>query len=256
MMPTETTSARLWRRLAPAIGACWLLLVSLAVPVAAQQSGSGPEAAESSGPRAAVSSRTAESPRAVESPLASDSPDGSPSGSDEIRNPVDVVAMLHDALVIAAAAGESRDERYGRLLPVVRATHDLAYIAELTIRRQWRDLPEADRERFVTAFEQLSVMTYASRFADIGADSFRIEGMDTLDDDRVQVRSTIGPSDADRVSLDYVLHRQGADWRIINILADGVSDLALKRAQYQGIFRGGGSIDAVIDEIVQATAAL
>jgi phospholipid transport system substrate-binding protein len=171
-------------------------------------------------------------------------------------DPVDVVASLHAALVSAAASGQTRDERFESLLPVVRLTHDLPYIAELTIRRQWRELSPAERDSFVAAFERLSVMTYASRFSGVGADSFTIEGSDALDENRVEVRASIGASEAERVSLDYVLQRRDTVWRIVNILADGVSDLALKRAQYQGIFRDGGSIETVIDEISGAADRL
>ena len=44
-------------------------------------------------------------------------------------------------------------------------------------------------------------------------------------------------------------------WRIINIVADGVSDLALKRAEYQRVFASGG-IDGLVAELEQQTRAL
>jgi ABC-type transporter MlaC component len=46
-------------------------------------------------------------------------------------------------------------------------------------------------------------------------------------------------------SFEYLLQRDGEDWEIINIVADGVSDLALKRAEYQRLFASGG-IDGLI----------
>jgi phospholipid transport system substrate-binding protein len=57
------------------------------------------------------------------------------------------------------------------------------------------------------------------------------------------------------VSLEYLLQPDGDDWRIINIVADGVSDLALKRAEYQRVFSSAG-ISGLIAELEQQTERL
>jgi phospholipid transport system substrate-binding protein len=57
------------------------------------------------------------------------------------------------------------------------------------------------------------------------------------------------------VSLDYMLEQKDGAWRIINIIADGVSDLALKRAEYQRIL-ASGSIDDLIRELETQSARL
>jgi len=159
-----------------------------------------------------------------------------------------VVRALHAALVAVAAdaAHTSRDERYRLLEPTILATHDLPYIAELTIRRQWRDLDAEERHRFVAAFTRLSVMTYASRFAGVGPDAFTLRGTEPAGDGRLEVHAAIVRPGEDDISLDYLLHVRDGEWRIVNILADGVSDLALKRAQYQRVLGDGGTIADLI----------
>ena len=57
------------------------------------------------------------------------------------------------------------------------------------------------------------------------------------------------------VSLGYLLRAGRQGWRIINIVADGVSDLALKRAEYQRVFASGG-IDGLVAELEQQTQRL
>lgn len=169
-----------------------------------------------------------------------------------------VVETLHAALVEAAqpdAASLSPAARYERLYPVVTATHDLAYIAELTIRRQWRELDADQRARFVAAFERLSVMTYASRFEAVGRDTFRILSVSDPSAQRVQVDAEIVRREDRNVPLEYTLEDRGAGWRIVNIFADGVSDLALRRAEYQRIL-ADGTLDDLIAHIESQTAAL
>ena len=55
------------------------------------------------------------------------------------------------------------------------------------------------------------------------------------------------PDDKD-VKFDYMLKEKGASWRIINIIANGVSDLALKRSEYTTILQRDG-FDALIAKI-------
>ena len=67
----------------------------------------------------------------------------------------------------ARQARARSSERYRALEPLIVATHDLPYIAEFALRRQWGSLAEDDRQRFVAAFQRLSVMTYAARFGNV-----------------------------------------------------------------------------------------
>ena len=52
------------------------------------------------------------------------------------------------------------------------------------------------------------------------------------------------PDDED-VKFDYMMKKKGDTWRIINIIANGVSDLALKRSEYTDVLSRKG-FDALI----------
>jgi phospholipid transport system substrate-binding protein len=117
-------------------------------------------------------------------------------------------------------------------------------------------LSAADRERFVVAFERLSVATYASRFKNVTAATFAsTASAAAADNGRMQVATQIARPNAAAVSLEYLLQQHDGSWKIINIVADGVSDLALKRAEYQRILTGG-TLDDLIKELDAQTARL
>ena len=148
------------------------------------------------------------------------------------------------------------DERYKALEPIVLATHDLPYIAEFALRRQWPQLAEADRARFVAAFQRLSVMTYAARFVNVGPTTFRpIAVTPATEPGRAQVTTGVARAGQPDVAFEYLLRQGSSGWRIINIVADGVSDLALKRAEYQRVL-GGGTLDTLIKELETQTERL
>lgn len=171
--------------------------------------------------------------------------------------PEAAVERLHEALEQAAAEhGEkSLEKRYRALEPVVTATHDLPYIAQLTVRREWPQLTEDERRRFVDAFERLSIMTYAGRFRNLEEGMFELGGSEPLAGGRAHVGATLTTPGGDEIPFEYVLHETDGGWKIVNILADNVSDLALKRAEYRRLL-ADGSIEDVIAELDRQAGAL
>jgi len=156
--------------------------------------------------------------------------------------PVAVVAQLHSGLISAgnSFAGASIEERYAALEPLIIETHDLPYIARFAVRRYWADLTDQQRIEFLTVFTRLSIATYASRFHGLSEDTFNISGETNTPRGHAEINGTLLMNDSEPLKFTYVLHESGADWRIINIIVDGVSDLALKRAEYQRMFADTG----------------
>ena len=170
---------------------------------------------------------------------------------------VTVVERLQQSLVAAAALTPDPGPagRYARLAPVVEATHDLETMGRLTVRRYWRDWSEAERAAFSDAFARLSIKTYASRFAAVGPETFGILGGAEDGEDRVEVQSRVRRKDGDDVPIDYLLQRQDNAWRIINVFADGASELSLMASEYYAVLESGGFV-ALLAEIEGRIAAL
>jgi phospholipid transport system substrate-binding protein len=166
-----------------------------------------------------------------------------------------VVERLLNALVAAAALSDL-DERVDFLTEPVLTSHDFAYIGQLTVRRQWRDWSEAQRGRFLDAFTTFSVMSYATRFSGVGEGSFEVLGAEDAGRSRVQVNTTVARADGSAVPIDYILQQaDGEHWRIANVVADGVSDLALKRAEYSSTLSSSG-FEGLIEALESQTAEL
>ena len=173
--------------------------------------------------------------------------------------PVEVVEQLHSGLISASNAftGASIEEHYAALEPLIMETHDLPYIARFAIRRYWANLADQQRNEFLDIFTQLSVATYASRFQGLTNDTFRISGQTETPRGHIEIKGTLLPNDGEPLKFTYVLHDSGENWRIINIIVDGVSDLALKRAEYQREFSDTGysglldHLSAQVSELMQ-----
>lgn len=168
-----------------------------------------------------------------------------------------VVERLYAALVTVATTEPELTlaQRVDELAPVIESTHDLATMARITVRRFWRGWTEAERERFVETFSRLSVTTYASRFASVGPDTFAVLGGGTVAENRARVQAVIRRRDADDVPMDYLLQLDDNGWRIVNVDADGVSELSLMRSKYFEIL-DTGDFDALIAELESEIAEI
>jgi phospholipid transport system substrate-binding protein len=168
-----------------------------------------------------------------------------------------IATLQHGLMTLSQQSPRATvDERYKALEPLIVATHDLPYIAEFALRRQWPQIAEADRARFIAAFQRMSVMTYAARFVNVGPTTFRpIAPGAAAETGRVQVTTGVVRVGQPDVSFEYLLQQGSRGWRIVNIVADGVSDLALKRAEYQRVL-ASGSLDALIQELEAQTERL
>ncbi|MFP4477063.1 MAG: ABC transporter substrate-binding protein [Desulfatibacillaceae bacterium] len=148
--------------------------------------------------------------------------------------PAGVVERLHDCLldVMRNAGALGFSGRYERLEPVVAGTYDFQTIPRVVAGSRYRNAPEPVQKRFVEAFADLSTATYAARFDGYGGERFETLSVEDARAGRKLVRTQIVRPNQKPVSLDYLVHETDAGWRVINVIAEGVSDLSLKRADY------------------------
>jgi len=152
---------------------------------------------------------------------------------------------LHTMMVEANTLGY--DGRLTVIEPVLNETFDFATISRIVTGRAWKDLDAGRRENFVRLFGMLSAATYASNFSSY--DGERFETLSTEEQrGSLLVKSVLIKRDGERVTLDYVLRKRDDVWRIVNVIAQGVSDLSLKRADYTAVIKSEG-FDSLIAKL-------
>ncbi len=130
--------------------------------------------------------------------------------------------------------------RYEKLAPVVRQTHDLKAIVRIAVGRYWQKLSEQQRAQLVDNFTELSIATYASRFDGYSGEAFKAPHIRKEEGRRALVTADFIKSDGGKVVFTYQLHKVEGKWLIVNIITNGVSDLAMKRAEYTSIISNDG----------------
>lgn len=138
--------------------------------------------------------------------------------------------------------------RYDKLKPSVTNSHDLSKIARIVVGKEWEKLSGSQQQQLADVFSKLSIASYAHNFKDYSGETF---GFDTEEETKLGsavIHTHLNIPDDKPVKFDYQLKESGDSWRIINIIANGVSDLALKRSEYTAILQREG-FDALIAKI-------
>lgn len=155
---------------------------------------------------------------------------------------IKVVERLHTNLLKMMQATDTLTfvERYSTLEPVITESFDTPVIAKVILSRYWKDLTDQQKEDFIYLINQLTIATYVSRFNSFDGEVFITKTVKQLRKGRILVRSEIQSQNGDSVNLDYLMHKNNANWNIISVIADGVNDLSLKRVEYSTFIKKNG----------------
>ncbi len=140
------------------------------------------------------------------------------------------------------------DGRYKKLAEPVVKSHDLTKIARIVVGREWKKLTDEQKQKLVDVFSRLSIASYAHNFKDYSGEQFEVISEEQTPRGGVIVHTLLKIPGEKDVKLDYQMKKKGNEWRIINIIANGVSDLALKRSEYTSILKREG-FDALLEKI-------
>jgi len=166
-----------------------------------------------------------------------------------------VIEKLQTTLLTVMKDGDKLGYRgrYDQLEPVIRASFDMPFISKTVLGKHWETVNDEQWRKFVETFTRLGIATYAANFDSYSGEHFKVITQKEVSSGRILVQTHLIKSDGGKVQLDYLLHRTENGWRVINVIAEGVSDLALKRADYSNFLKNK-SFEALIAELNEKIA--
>lgn len=145
------------------------------------------------------------------------------------------IEEFHEQLLAVMQITDGFDVRLAALSPAIHELFDVATISRISLGRTWKTLDEGAQHAFIELLERLIVTTYVARFDDYSGQIFR-----TISTEQTRrgwvVKTELTLTDGDKVRLEYYL-REGL---VYNVVAEGVSDLSLRRADYNSIIKSEG----------------
>ena len=141
----------------------------------------------------------------------------------------------NDAVIAIMKAKAPLPARADRFELVVKAYYDMPTIAALVVGPAWTSASPADRAEAITALTRHSAVSLARNFASYSGERFTVDPkVIERGPDRV-VKVTINTD-----TLLYRMRQSAGQWKIVDVVSSGVSNLALQRADLQTTLEKGG----------------
>jgi len=168
-----------------------------------------------------------------------------------IKNTIkQMFVILNDEDLKAPGKAEERRQQLEKVIG-----NRIAYdeMARRSLGPQWAQLNEEERQEFVRLYAQLLRDTYSSRF-DRYTDE-KVEFLqETLQGDYAEVRTRLTSSKFN-LDVDYRMLQRAGDWRVYDIVVDGISLVHSYREQFAKIIRTY-SYEGLVSKLRQKTGEI
>jgi len=157
--------------------------------------------------------------------------------TDQLRSAVDqVLKILSDPEL----KNEARTLERRRAIRIVASEiFDFGEISRRSLALHWQPRTPAEREEFVRLFGDLLEHSYISKIETYSGEKIQYAG-ETVDGERVVVRTVIVTKQGTAIPVDYRMLAQGDRWRAYDVTIEGVSLVANYRAQFNSIIQRSG----------------
>ncbi len=164
--------------------------------------------------------------------------------SESIQRPI---KELHNNLIHLMKDSDNKNfqDRYAFLEPTIIKHFNSPLIAKVVLSRYWKTLDKLSQESFIALFNRLTISTYIDRFDSFNDESFTEPSIEKMKKNRYLVKTKYIRKDDDPVSFNYIVQNDNEEWKIISVIANGINDLSLKRADYCAVIKEQG-FDALL----------
>ena len=158
-----------------------------------------------------------------------------------------VLAVLGDQTL---KAPEKQTERRAKLEEIIGARFDYEEMAKRTLPTQWKTLSADQQKEFVTLFQQFLANSYAGNVDGYSGEQVEY-GKERLKGDFAEVQTKVVSSKVE-IPLDYRLLKKTGEWRVYDVVIDGVSLMKNYRGQFARII-DSESFDKLLEKLRSKT---
>ncbi len=176
--------------------------------------------------------------------------------AEALAPPQQVIQQTADQLQVSLQKPEYKSDfkkATGLVDRIINPHVDFDRVSILVLGKHWREATPEQKERFKQEFRMLLVRTYTTAFTEYADWKIRYLPLEEGDmtDKKALVRTEILQSGGQPVSVNYRMVQDGSEWKVYDVLIQGISLLQNYRTTYNDEIEQGGSLDALIAELAE-----
>jgi len=131
--------------------------------------------------------------------------------------------------------GLERDAKLTEISTIINEVFDYDELSRRTLGREWRKFSPDQQKEFVTLFEKLLESIYADRILAYTHEKIEFGKETELKKGQMEVESYIITTDNKKVPLFYRMTNKSGQWRVYDVVIEGVSMVKNYRGQFREI---------------------
>jgi phospholipid transport system substrate-binding protein len=156
------------------------------------------------------------------------------------------IKILHSS---RAGEAPALRQRKGEILTIVDEYFNFEEMAKRALGRPWKDQSPDKRQEFVKLFKQLLFNTYINRVESYtGANEHILYDSEKMDGDYAVVKTHVTIQNNQNVQIDYRLHLENGQWKVYDVVVEGISFVDNYRSQFASIL-ANDSFDGLLKKI-------
>jgi len=141
---------------------------------------------------------------------------------------------------------------YGLINEIVIPHFDFMSMSKWVLgKTSWKGASEEQRERFVKEFRTLLVRTYAKALLEYSNEAIEyLSEESNPNSNLVVIKTKIHQPGTNAVPIDYRMHVSGGEWKVVDLVVDGVSLVSTYRGSFASEIKKNG-LEALIGKLSQ-----
>ena len=140
--------------------------------------------------------------------------------------------LAQEAIAVMSDRTISEETRERAFRNLIHRGFDFPKVSRFVLGRHWRTAAPAERAEFMRLFADFIVGTYAQRLGGYSGERLQIVDERTINRNGVQVSSRIERPGKTSVNVAWRLSRRDGEWRIVDVVVEGVSLAIVQRAEF------------------------
>jgi phospholipid transport system substrate-binding protein len=146
----------------------------------------------------------------------------------------------NEVLSILRNTSLAHDAKIARLEAMMDERSDFETISKLVLASHYRQFSDAQKKDFVELLHRYLTTTYGQQIDNYGNESFTIAGGRPEARGDYTVVTRIHRQAGAELSVEYRVRKVGEDWRLIDVIGEGISLVSNLRSQFGEILSAGG----------------
>ena len=155
------------------------------------------------------------------------------------QNPVETVKIHIDKVLAvlkdpALAGGPGKQTKIEKISEITEGIFDFTELSKRSLGKAWSQFTPEQQTEFVSLYKKLLKNTYADRIVSYNNEKILFGKENPLSGATTEVQTTIGTKTGD-VPINYRMINKNGQWRVYDVVIEGVSLINNYRTQFRGI---------------------